>query len=226
LLESAALAFDAGWGAIKLYFMIGLPTETTEDLEAIVELVRKTAGLYMKTPKDRRARDLSINVSVASFVPKPFTPFQWEAQDDIGTLTEKQEFLKKALKMRYVKLNWNDARESFLEAALARGGAETGAVIYEAWKAGARLDGWGEHFRFDAWMAAYAKMGVDPAYRANRQIKLDEPLPWDIMDYGITNEFLLREREKAYGGILTANCRESCSSCGIDRSYGCALRGD
>ena len=223
MLNSAALAFDEGWGVVKLYFMIGLPTETVEDLDGIADLVRKIIETYKKTPKEKRAKDLSVNVSVASFVPKPFTPFQWEAQDDIGTLREKQKYLKDALKMRYVKYNWHEASESFLEAVFARGGKETGDALYEAWKAGAKFDAWSEHFRFDLWLTALEKAGVSPAGAANRRLELDEPLPWDIMDYGISKEFLAAERERAYAGRLTADCRRACSSCGIAQAYGCEL---
>ena len=224
LLGSVEAAFNEGWGALKLYFMIGLPTETMEDVEAIAGLVRKVAAAYMKTPKERRARDLSISVGVSSFVPKPFTPFQWEAQDDMATLREKQRHLRDALKMRYVKLNWHGTEESFLEAVFSKGGAETGAVLYAAWKAGAKFDGWSEHFKYDIWLAAFEEAGVDPAGCANRRVALDEPLPWDIMDYGVTKEFLIKEREKAYAGRLTRNCREACANCGVDSAFGCGLR--
>ena len=225
ILHSAALAFDAGWGVVKLYFMIGLPTETEEDLDGIADLTRKIIERYKKTPKEKRARDLSVNVSVASFVPKPFTPFQWEAQDDIETLRDKQKYLKNALKMRYVKYNWHEASESFLEAVFARGGKETGDALYEAWKEGAKFDAWSEHFRYDIWLAALEKAGVGPGGGANKPIKLDEPLPWDIMDYGVSKEFLIAERERAYAGFLTANCRLGCAACGIAEAYGCALSG-
>jgi radical SAM superfamily enzyme YgiQ (UPF0313 family) len=225
MLQSAATAFGAGWGSVKLYFMIGLPTETYEDLDGIADLTRKFIDCYRKAPKEKRARNLSINVSIASFVPKPFTPFQWEAQDDAETLAAKQNYLKDALRIKYVSLSWHGARESFLEAAFARGGADTANALYEAWKSGAKFDGWGEHFRFDVWLAAFERIGVDPAGCANRRIGLDEPLPWDIMDYGISNEFLLSERERAYSGQLTENCREACHACGIGPAFGCAACG-
>ena len=225
MLRSAALAFDSGWGGVKLYFMIGLPTETTEDLDGIADLVKKVIEQYKKTPKERRARDLSVSVSASTFVPKPFTPFQWEAQDDMETIWAKQSYLRKALQIRYVKFNWHDARESLLEAVFARGGADMCAVLFEAWKGGARLDGWGDHFRYDIWRAAFEKTGVNAADIANRRIGLDEPLPWDIMDYGISRGFLENERLRAYAGQTTANCRESCAACGVARAYGCSLGG-
>ena len=224
MLRTARLAFDSGWGGVKLYFMIGLPTETYEDLDGIAALVRKVAEAYKMTPKERRARDLNINVSVSSFVPKPFTPFQWEAQDGMDALRGKQKYLKDALRMKHVNLSWHEAGESFLEAVFARGGAAVGDALYEAWRSGAKFDGWSDHFDYALWLAAFDKAGVDPHAYANAGPGLDEPLPWDIMDYGITKEFLLRERERAYAGSATANCRESCASCGIGAAYGCNLQ--
>ena len=225
LLHSMALAFGAGWGSVKLYFMIGLPTETMDDLDGIADLARKIINLYKSTPKEKRARDLNINISAAPFIPKPFTPFQWEAQDDIATLEFKQGYLKNALRMRHVKFNWHDARGSFLEAVFARGGAEVGGALYEAWKAGAKFDGWSEHFRFDIWLEAFEKSGLRPDNYANRRIGLDESLPWDIMDYGIEKGFLINERARAYSGNLTKNCREACALWGAEQAFGCDLCG-
>ena len=223
ILKSVAAAFESGWGGVKLYFMIGLPTETYEDLDGIADLARKIIACYKNTPKDKRARSLSINVSAASFVPKPFTPFQWEAQDDMETLKAKQAYLKNALKSGYVSLSWHDARESFLEAVFARGGADAGDALYEAWRAGAKFDGWSEHFRFDVWLAAFEKAGVRPENYANGRLALDAPLPWDIMDYGVSKDFLARERDRAYAGTLTDNCRDGCAACGADEAFGCDL---
>ncbi|MCL2058393.1 MAG: TIGR03960 family B12-binding radical SAM protein [Oscillospiraceae bacterium] len=223
MLRTAALAFNAGWGSVKLYFMIGLPTETMEDLDGIADLVRKIVALYRQAPRERRARDLHINVSAASFVPKPFTPFQWEAQDDVDTLINKQNYLKNALKMKYVKFNWHEARESALEAAIARGGRDVGEALYLAWRGGAKLDGWSEHFRYDVWADAFDAAGLSLAGCAGRRIGLDEQLPWDIMDYGIDKGFLIAERERAYANSLTANCRDGCAVCGVAQAFGCEL---
>jgi radical SAM superfamily enzyme YgiQ (UPF0313 family) len=225
MLGTAELAFGAGWGVVKLYFMIGLPTETTEDLAGIVDLVKKIINLYRNTPKEKRAKDLSVNVSAASFIPKPFTPFQWEAQDDMETLRGKQNYLRDALRMRYVKFNWHDARESFLEAVFARGGTETGGAILEAWRAGAKFDGWSECFRYDVWADAFEKAGVNPADYVNKRLDPEAPLPWDMMDYGISADFLRRERAKAYAGETTEDCRRSCAGCGIAQSFGCGIIG-
>ena len=226
LLRTASLAFGAGWGGVKLYFMIGLPTETYEDLDGIAGLVREVIGRFNKTPKEKRARVLNVGVSAASFVPKPFTPFQWEAQDEIALLREKQKYLKEALKIKHVKFSWHEADESFLEAVFARGGRETGRAIYEAWRAGAKFDGWSEHFDFGIWTAAFERAGVSPGDFANKRLDLDARLPWDIMDYGITKEFLAREREAAIAGRVTPNCRIRCAACGISDAYGCDLRDD
>ena len=225
ILRSAEHAFNAGWGGVKLYFMIGLPTETEGDLDGIACLVRKIVETYRRVPKEARARDLNVSVSAASFVPKPFTPFQWEAQDDMDVLRYKQDYLKEALKMKYVKFHWHDARESVLEAVFSRGGAEAGDVLYEAWKAGARFDGWSECFNYDIWLGAFDKAGKRPADFANRRLGIDEALPWDIMDYGISGEFLASERERAYAGRVTENCRDGCARCGIDRMFECGLSG-
>ncbi|MDR1440091.1 MAG: TIGR03960 family B12-binding radical SAM protein [Clostridiales bacterium] len=224
LLRSVSTAFAEGWSNVKLYFMIGLPTETSEDLDGIAELAKKVAAEYYKIPKDKRGRGLNITVSVSSFVPKPFTPFQWEAQDTVEALAEKQRYLKDKLKIKHVTYNWHDAKTSFLEAVFARGDRRVGEALYEAWRGGAKFDGWSEHFDYGNWMAAFRAAGVDPAQYANRLRGRDEALPWDAVDYGIRKSFLWRERERAYAGELTPNCREACAGCGVDRLYGCELR--
>jgi hypothetical protein len=165
-----------------------------------------------------------VSVSVSSFVPKPFTPFQWEAQDSVALLAEKQRYLKDRLKMKYVAYHWHDAKASFLEAVFARGDAAAGEALYEAWKMGCRFDGWSEFFNFDTWMAAFEKAGADPAFYANRRWDEEEPLPWDILDYGVEKSCLRRERKKGYAGLLTENCRKSCAGCGVDRLFTCACK--
>jgi radical SAM superfamily enzyme YgiQ (UPF0313 family) len=225
LLRAVSSAFNEGWSSVKLYFMIGLPGETYEDLDGIADLAKKVASEYHRTPKERRGRGLNITISASSFVPKPFTPFQWEAQDTVEALAEKQRYLKDRLKLKHVTYNWHDAKTSFLEAVFARGDARVGEALHEAWKSGAKFDGWSEFFRFDNWMAAFEKAGVSPQAYANRQRAQDEPLPWDVVDYGVRKQFLWRERERAYAGELTPNCREACAGCGVDRQYGCAYSG-
>ncbi|MDR3122143.1 MAG: TIGR03960 family B12-binding radical SAM protein [Clostridiales bacterium] len=223
LLRSVSLAFHAGWSSVKLYFMIGLPTETDADLDGIAELARKVVGEYQKVPKERRGRGLNVSVSVSSFVPKPFTPFQWEPQDEVETLARKQRYLRERLKIKYVTFSWHDAKTSFLEAVFARGDRAVGDALYEAWRAGAKLDGWSEFFRYDIWTEAFKKAGVDPEHYANRRRETDEVLPWDALDYGVTKEYLLRERDRGYAGLLTRNCREACSGCGIAEAFGCGF---
>ena len=224
LIESVALAFNAGWNSVKLYFMIGLPTETEEDLAGIVDLTKKVVAEYRKVPKEKRGKGLNVTVSASSFVPKPFTPFQWEPQDSIATLRQKQHYLKDKLRIKNVTFHWHDAETSFLEAVFARGDQAVGKVLYEAWKLGCRFDGWGEFFDFEKWMAAFDRQCINPATYANRWREYDEKLPWDLIDYGIDKAFLWREREKGYAVRLTDNCRNSCAGCGIDRQFGCALK--
>ena len=222
LLRSVALAFGAGWCSVKLYFMIGLPTEELADLDGIADLTRKVAAEFYKVPKGQRVRSgVSVTASVSSFVPKPFTPFQWEAQDTVAALSEKQRYLAGRLKTRGVTYRWHDTNASFLEAALARGGRDTGKAVYEAWKLGCKFDSWGDKLRYDSWIAAFEKAGVDPAAAANRARGAQEPLPWDIVDYGVDKAFLWREREKAYAGALTPDCRERCAGCGVDAVAKC-----
>lgn len=214
LLNSASIAFAGGWSTVKLYFMIGLPTETMEDIDGIAELSKKVVDVYMKTPKDKRGKGLNIGVSTSSFVPKPFTPFQWEAQDSIEMLKKKQQHLKEKIKSKYIKYSWHDPNLSFLEAVLARGDRRLGKVLYTAFKKGCKFDSWGEHFKFDSWMEAFDQCGIDPYFYANRKRDFDEIFPWDHIDVGVTKKFLKRENERAYSGETTPNCRVKCTGCG------------
>ncbi|MDQ2087295.1 TIGR03960 family B12-binding radical SAM protein [Herbivorax sp. ANBcel31] len=214
LLKASATAFEGGWSGVKLYFMIGLPTETMEDLDGIAELSKKVVDVYMKTPKDKRGKGLNINVSTSSFVPKPFTPFQWEAQDSIDMIKEKQQHLKDKLKSRHIKYNWHDPNLSFLEAVLARGDRRLGKVLYLAFKNGCKFDSWGDHFKFDSWMEVFNQCKIDPHFYANRKRELTEVFPWDHIDVGVTKSFLKKENQKAYLGEVTSNCSENCTGCG------------
>lgn len=214
LINAVTLAFNGGWSGVKLYFMLGLPEETYEDIEGISELGNKVVDVYMKVPREKRGKRLSITISTSSFVPKPFTPFQWEAQDTMSVLREKQKFLKNKIKSKFITYNWHEPELSFLEAIIARGDRRIGAVIIKAWEKGCRFDSWGEHFKFDKWMEAFEECGVDPGFYANRKRDYDEMLPWDHVDVGVTKKFLIRESEKARRGELTENCSASCSGCG------------
>lgn len=214
LVNSVSTAFRGGWSGVKLYFMLGLPTETNEDVEGIAILANKVVDAYMSIPREKRGRGLEVTVSASSFVPKPFTPFQWEAQDTIQMLREKQQFLRNKIKSRYISFNWHESEVSLLEAVFSRGDRRTGAVLLKAWEKGCKFDGWGEHFKFDAWMKAFEECNIDPAFFANRKRSYDEILPWDHIDSGVTKKFLMRENEKAQKGELTCECRLNCSGCG------------
>lgn len=214
LLNSVSLTFRGGWNGVKLYFMIGLPFETTEDVAGIADLARKVAYEYFKVPREQRNRRLEITVSTSSFVPKSFTPFQWEAQDSIDTLRTKQRLLKDNIRDRHLRYNWHDPELSFLEAVFARGDRRTGRVLLRAWELGSRFDSWSEHFRYDVWMKAFEDCGIDPAFYANRKRNDDEVFPWDHIDMGVSKKFLLRERYKAVKGETTPNCMVSCAACG------------
>ena len=214
LLNSVGLAFKGGWSGVKLYFMIGLPFETMEDVEGIASLGLKVVNEYFKIPREQRGKKLEVTISTSSFVPKPFTPFQWEPQDNIDTLTQKQRFLKGNIKDRHLRYSWHDPELSLLEAVYARGDRRTGKVLLRAWEMGCRFDSWGEHFKYDAWMKAFEECGIDPAFYANRKREYTEVFPWDHIDVGVSKKFLLRENKKAEKGEITPNCMTSCSGCG------------
>jgi len=214
LLDSVTLAFNGGWSGVKLYFMLGLPTENLDDVAGIADLGNKVVNAYMSVPKEKRGKGLNVTISTSFFVPKPFTPFQWEAQDTMESYREKQKYLKSCIKSRHITYNWHDPELSFLEAIFARGDRRLGKLLETAWKKGCKFDSWGEHFRFQSWMEAMEECGVDPYFYANRKREYDEVLPWDHIDIGVSKKFFIRECEKAYRGEVTPNCRVSCSGCG------------
>ncbi|HHW48350.1 MAG TPA: TIGR03960 family B12-binding radical SAM protein [Clostridiaceae bacterium] len=214
LLNSVSIAFEGGWSGVKLYFMIGLPTETYDDIDGIADLGNKVVKAYMDTPKEKRGKGLRVTISTSSFVPKPFTPFQWEAQDTIEVLREKQKYLNSKIRSKYITYNWHDPELSFLEAVFARGDRKTGEVLIKAWEKGCKFDSWGEHFKFKEWLDAFDECGIDPAFYANRKRAMDEVFPWEHIDIGVSRKFLERENKRAYKGELTPNCRINCSGCG------------
>lgn len=214
LLNSVTTAFEGGWSGVKLYFMMGLPAEEYTDIEGIADLGGKVVNAYMSLPREKRRKGPEITISTSFFVPKPFTPFQWEAQDAMKAMEEKRRFLQGKLKSRFISYNWHDPELSFIEAVFARGDRKTGAVLVKAWEKGCRFDGWGEHFKFDKWMEAFQECGVDPNFYACRKREYGEVFPWDHIDIGVAKKFLIAENEKAYRGELTSNCRKSCSGCG------------
>ena len=215
LLRACNVAFDYGKNSVKLYFMNGLPTETNEDLDGIALLAEKVIRAYYENPKANKKRPPTVTVSVSCFIPKPCTPFQWEKQDDCETLIAKQKYLLEKIKSNSkISYKWHDAKVSRVEAVFARGDRRLGTALLEAHYAGIKFDGWDEFFDYDKWMAVFEKCNIDPSFYANREYGTDEVLAWDIIDCGVKKSFLLREREKAYKGITSASCRETCAGCG------------
>lgn len=220
LVRAVTDAFQSGWSAVKLYFMMGLPTETDEDLLGIAELAKTVIDCYFSVPKAQRAPGLRVTISTATFVPKAFTPFQWAAQDTLEEIRRKQQLLREALRIKGVTFNWHDGELSLLEACVARGNRRMGEVIYAAWQKGCKLDSWNEHFKFDKWMEAFADCGLDPAFYASRHREYSELLPWAFIDMGVTQKYLQLESERALRGETTPDCREDCTGCGLRRFEG------
>lgn len=214
LMNTVRTAFAGGWTSIKLYFMIGLPTETMEDVAGIAELGQKVVDEYYANPNKPKGRSVGVTVSASSFVPKPFTPFQWEPQDTIDTLHQKQRHLVSSVKTKKITANWHDADTSFLEAVFARGDRKLCKTLEEAQKRGMKFDGWDDCFSLAKWMEVFQDCGIDPAFYANRRRSFDEVLPWDHIDYGVSKKFLMEECKRAYQDATTPNCREKCSHCG------------
>lgn len=217
LLQSLRIAFEGGWSSVKLYFMIGLPFEELSDCEGIAALADKAADEFFTLGiKGRRP---TITVSVSSFVPKPFTPFQWAAQDEREALLVKQKAIGDAIRSKCVKYNWHESKVSVLEGVFARGDRRLSEVIYRAVLKGCKFDGWDEYFAPEKWDEAFSEAGLDQAFY-RRERDYDEILPWDKIDIGVTKEFLMRENENAKKGIVTPNCREKCSGCGASSFKG------
>ncbi len=214
ILDTARKAFAGGWTTVKLYFMMGLPTETLEDVAGIAALGQKIVDCYYTNPNKPKGKSVTVSISVSCFVPKPFTPFQWEPQDTAEQLKEKQAHLRASLTTRKISLSWHDADVSFLEGVLARGDRRLGPVIEGAWRRGCKLDSWSQYFSLAAWMEALEEAGLDPAFYANRRRSFEEVFPWDHLDYGVTKSFLMCENEKAYQSRTTPHCRQQCSGCG------------
>lgn len=213
LLEACKLAFAAGYNGVKLYFMMGLPTETDEDLLGISKIVRHVQGVFREHAKNK-ARGLRINVGISIFVPKAQTPFQWLGQISAEEAARRKEVLMQSLNIKGVTYSIHEYKTSFLEAVLARGDRRLSAVLERAWQLGCRLDGWEENFNFDAWMQAFADTGVDPAFYANRELAEDEVLAWDHISSGVTKCYLHSELVQAQKGIATPDCKAGCRNCG------------
>ncbi|MCB6365462.1 TIGR03960 family B12-binding radical SAM protein [Intestinibacillus massiliensis] len=215
LLNACEIAFRGGWNNIKLYFMIGLPTETSEDLDGIAEICKKVAYTWRMTTANR-ARGVKVTASASCFVPKPQTPFQWDAQNTLPMLAGKQDYMKKIMKTKNVTYNWHDAKTSVLEGAIARGDRRQGKVIYTAWKSGCVFDGWDQLFSLDKWLEAFAACGLDPLFYSARQRPLDELFPWDHIGCGTTKAHLKREWERSRDAVPTPDCKTKCAGCGAN----------
>lgn len=214
ILNGAKKAFEGGWNRVKLYFMLGLPTETYEDIDAIASLGQDIVEKYYEMPKELRRTRVQVILSTSFFVPKPFTPFQWVSQDTYAVFMYKQQYLNKQVNKKNIKYNSHDAKLSMLEGVMARGDRRLAPTIYEAYKLGAKFDAWSEHFNFAIWENAFEKTNIDPLFYSSRERSEDEILPWDFIDIGVTKEFLLREYKRGLEEKVTPNCQEGCANCG------------
>lgn len=219
ILETARRAFSGGWTSVKLYFMMGLPTETDEDIIGIADLAQKIVDLYYSLPEKPKGKAVNVSISVANFVPKPHTPFQFEPQITREEMMRRQMLLKDNIKSKKITFNYHENKTSFLEGVFARGDRRLGAVIHAAYKKGCCFDGWDECFELEKWLEAFNDCGVNPEFYANRLRSFDEITPWDHLDYRVTKEFLIRENMAAHAEVTTPNCREKCAGCGAN-SYG------
>lgn len=214
IMHTCRTAFAGGYTSVKLYFMLGLPTETDEDLKGIAELGQKIVDEFYNMPNKPKGKGVSVSISVSTFVPKPFTPFEFEPQITKAEMERKQKYLLSCLTTRKISLNWHDSSTSFLEGAFARGDRRMGKVIETAYKKGCRFDGWSECFDLEKWLEAFAECGIDPEFYAGRTRSYDEINPWDHLDYAVTKKFLIEQNKLAHKAITTPNCREKCAGCG------------
>ncbi len=213
-------AFDNGWTTVKLYFMMGLPTETMEDIEGIADLGMKVVKAFAQNPNTKKGTGVQVSISCSSFIPKPFTPFQWEPEDSMASLKEKQKHLLESIPTKKIKVSYHETPTSLLEGVLARGDRRLSNVIYDAFKNGCKFDSWDDHFKFDAWLGAFEKNNIDPYFYTQRKREFSELLPWDHLDYGVSRKFLERENLKAHENTTTPHCRIKCSGCGANRLNG------
>lgn len=221
LVRSVTDAFSQGWSAVKLYFMLGLPTETDEDVLGIAHLAERVRECYFSVPKEKRAPGLRITVSASVFVPKNFTPFQWAAQLKDDEVIRRQQLLKQALsKVKGVEFKYHAMDLSYVEAVFARGDRKLGGVLERAWQLGCRFDGWSDQFRYDLWRKAFCECGIDPDFYAARVRPADEIFPWEHLDAGVSKDFLMREWERAKNAQTTRDCRKGCVGCGMQRYEG------
>lgn len=216
ILEPVKTAFDLGWSTVKLYFMLGLPGETMEDVLGIKELAYKVKDKFFQRPKENIKGNLKINVSASCFVPKPFTPFQWVGQNNMEELYDKAKLLQREIKDKKVSFSYHEPKLSYLEAVFARGDRRLSKVLIKAWENGCRFDGWYDMFDYDKWLSAFEETNTDPDFYALRQRELTEILPWDFIDIGVDKKYLISEYEKALNTTTTPDCRLKCTNCGVN----------
>lgn len=222
LIETISYVFSEGWSSIKLYFMIGLPTETDEDVLGIKDISYMVKDLFFDRPKEERKGNLKVSASASCFVPKPFTPFQWVGQTDVDEFHRRIYLLRDEIKDPKVKFNYHDPKLSSMEGVIARGDRRVGRLILRAYEMGCKFDGWSEHFKYETWLEAMEEVGIDGSFYANRERDLDEILPWDFIDIGVSKEYLIKEYKKSLAEETTSDCRLGCNVCGIDN---CVMRG-
>ena len=220
VINTCTKAFDNGWTTVKLYFMMGLPTETMEDIEGIANLGMEVVHAFYKNPNRQKGTGLQVNISCSSFIPKPFTPFQWEPEDSMDSLKAKQKHLLESIPSKKIRVSYHETPTSLLEGVLARGDRRLSTVIHSAFKNGCKFDSWDEHFKFDAWLRAFEDNGIDPYFYTQRKREFSELLPWDHLDYGISRKFLENENLKAHQNTTTPHCRIKCAGCGANRLNG------
>ena len=220
IMNTCRIAFEGGYSSVKLYFMMGLPTETDEDIIGIAELANRIIDLYYSIENRPKGSGVQISISCATFVPKPFTPFQFEPQDTREMIEHKQKLLLDSVKTKKIKVSYHNPDVSLLEVILAKGDRRLCRSIYTAWKKGCKFDSWDEYFHFDRWLEAFEECGIDTSFYANRRFEYDEILPWDHFDYLVTKEFLIRENKTAHQSKTTPNCRLRCSGCGVNKKVG------
>ncbi|MBQ5742661.1 MAG: TIGR03960 family B12-binding radical SAM protein [Clostridia bacterium] len=220
IFESCRIAFQGGNSAVKLYFMIGLPTETDEDILGIADLAQRIVDYYYQLKTKKNGKGISVTISLSTFVPKPFTPFQWEPQISLEEIHRRQQLLKNAITSRKIRLNYHEGKTSVLEGVFARGDRKLGKLLLKAWQKGCILDAWDEHFRFDLWTEAMEECGIRIEDYAGRRYGYEEDLPWDVIDCGVSKAFLVREAKLAYENKTSPNCKEKCLGCGVKKICG------
>ena len=221
IMNTCRIAFEGGYSSVKLYFMMGLPTETDEDIVGIAELAQRIVDLFYSIEDRPRGKGgVQVSVSCATFVPKPFTPFEFEPQDTREMIDHKQKLLLGSTKSKKIKISYHDPNVSMLEVILAKGDRRLCPAIYAAWRKGCKFDSWEEYFKPELWLEAFADCGIDPSFYANRRFTYDEILPWDHLDYLVDKAFLVRENKTAHESKTTPNCRQRCSGCGVNKKVG------